>query len=82
MKIFHSASILFLELVLVGAILMYIAVSEIYLTLLCHPGYLEHLQNVIRGSSGLTHGFVERGERGRAVHAGKVLCAQSRLVKD
>ena len=29
----------------------------------------------------LTHGFVARGERGRAMHAGKVLCAQSSLVK-
>ena len=33
------------------------------------------------GLPGLTHGFVERGERGHAMHAGKVLCAQSSLVK-
>ena len=30
----------------------------------------------------LTYRFVERGERGHAMHDGKVLCAQSRLVKD
>ena len=30
---------------------------------------------------GLTHGFVERGDRGRAMHVGKVLYAQSSLVK-
>ena len=26
--------------------------------------------------------LVERGERGRAMHAGNILCAQSSLVKD
>ena len=39
-------------------------------------------ENKIRGPLGMTHGFVERGERGRAMHAGKVLRAQSSLVKD
>ena len=29
----------------------------------------------------MTHTFVERGEKGRAMHAGYVLCAQSSLVK-
>ena len=33
-----------------------------------------------QGPLGLTRGFVELGERGRAMHAGKDLCAQSSLV--
>ena len=31
--------------------------------------------------SGMTYGFVERGDRGRTMHAGKVLYTQSSLVK-
>ena len=32
-------------------------------------------------TKGPFHEFVERGERGRAMHAGGVLCAQSSLVR-
>ena len=35
----------------------------------------------INGSFRLTRGIVERGRKVRAMHAGKVLCAQSSLVK-
>ena len=34
----------------------------------------------IKAPLGLTNGFFERGERGRAMHAGKDLYAQSSLV--
>ena len=36
---------------------------------------------VIKGDLELTHEFVERGERGHAMHAGTILYAQSSLGK-
>ena len=44
-------------------------------------GWLVYWTHCIKGSLGLTYGFDEQGERGRAMHADKVLWVQSSLVK-
>ena len=52
-------------------------ISLYVLSFFLHSFQIRELE--IQGPLGLTHGCVERG---RAMHAGKVLCAQSSMVKD
>ena len=51
------------------------------LTTIAQCACLKHIPIQIKEPLGVTRVFVERDERGRAMHAGKVICLQSSLVK-